>query len=107
MGPLGKLGFAVVPSTAGASSPAARWGRGTQTNEWGRRLGSHGVDPCRWFGRSSARRWPAARQRRCLRCDAGSVEMWVELGHVWLWELEWRLGSSLELSVGHGHERRR
>jgi hypothetical protein len=30
-----------------------------------------------------------------------------ELGHVQLWELEWRLGSRLEPSVGHGHDRRR
>jgi hypothetical protein len=31
----------------------------------------------------------------------------AELSHGWLWELEWRLGSSLESLVGHGHKRRR
>jgi hypothetical protein len=33
--------------------------------------------------------------------------MWAELGHVWVWELEWRLGKSFERSVGHGLEQRR
>jgi hypothetical protein len=32
-GSLGKLGFTPVPSTVGASSPAARCGQGMQTNE--------------------------------------------------------------------------
>jgi hypothetical protein len=76
MGPWGKLGFTPVPSTVGASSPAARCGQGMQTNEGGRRFGSHGVDQCRWFGQSSARWCPVVRQRWRLRCGMGSDEMW-------------------------------
>jgi hypothetical protein len=36
-----------------------------------------------------------------------SAKCGVELGLVWVWELEWRLGWSFELSVDHGHKRRR
>jgi hypothetical protein len=47
--------------------------------------------------------------------DSGgtAVVAWIpaqcggKLGHGWLWELEWRLGSSLESLVGHGHKRKR
>jgi hypothetical protein len=34
------------------------------------------------------------------------VQCGAELSHGWLWELEWRLGSSLESLVGQGNKRR-
>jgi hypothetical protein len=44
---------------------------------------------------------------RCLRCGSESDEMWGGARPCVVWELEWRLGRSFELLVGHEHERRR
>jgi hypothetical protein len=59
-------------------------------------LDSRGVDLRRWFDRRSARRWPAARQRRHDRRGSDSGAMRGKVGHVCVGELRWGLGKSLE-----------
>jgi hypothetical protein len=74
-GPYTVFGFTHVPSTVGASSPPARWGRRRQTSEGNLRFGSPGSDWRWWFDRRGTRQWPVAKQQRCLRSDANSGEM--------------------------------
>jgi hypothetical protein len=101
------LAFTTVP-------PRRRWARWRWCRAGGRKqvrgmvdwthVGSIGVGGSagevpgdgRWRGSGGA----SVAARIPAKCGA-------KLGLVWMWELEWRLGRSIELSVDHRHKRRR
>jgi hypothetical protein len=71
-----------------------------QTRERGDRLDSLWFDWCRGLGRETALWRPAARQPRHLRGGEVPTKCGVELSHMQLWKLWWRLGKESKNSVG-------